>query len=133
MTIDPTNAQTTAYWDNFLSMSGSSVGQDWDRLDQVELIIQAGGGPATDMVLDLIETAPRARDGWLSYLLSGPIEDLWSRSEADQMALVEASGRSGDLAEALAHLKAPSTREPERAAQKSKRPSKRQGNRPKHP
>jgi hypothetical protein len=84
-------------------------------------------------VLELIETAPRDRDGWLSYLLSRPIEDLWRRSEEDQLALVEASGGSADLAEALAHLNAPSTREPERAARKTKRPSKRQGIRPKHP
>ena len=133
MTTDPTSALTTAYWDNFLTMSTSSLGRDWDRLDQVEQIFRAGGRPATDMVLELIETAPRDHDGWLSYLLSGPIEDLWSRSEADQAALLEASGRSADLAEALAHLNPPSTGDPERAARKSKRPSKRQGNRPKHP
>lgn len=133
MTADPTSALTTAYWDNFLTMSSSSLGRDWDRLDQVEQIIRAGGRPATDMVLELIETAPRDHDGWLSYLLSGPIEDLWSRSEADQIALAEASGGSADLAEALAHVNASSTREPERAVRKTKRPSKRQSNRPKHP
>jgi hypothetical protein len=133
VTTDPTSALTTAYWDNFLTVSSSSLGRDWDRLDQVEEIIRGGGRSATDLVVDLIETAPRDRDGWLSYLLSGPIEDLWNRSEVDQLALVEASSRSADLAEALAHLDAPSTPEPGRAARKTKRPSKRQGNRPNHP
>ena len=133
MTIDATSALTTAYWDNFLTMSSSSLGRDWERLDQVEQIIRAGGRPATDMVLELIATAPRGRDGWLSYLLSGPIEVLWSRSEADQAALVEASAQSADLAEALTYLNTPTTGDAERGASKTKRPSKRQGHRPRHP
>ena len=133
MTSDAVAALTTAYWDNFLNTSSSILGRDWDRLDEVDKIVSAGGRPAIDMVLHLIETAPRDRDGWLSYLLAGPIEDLWGRSEADQMSLVEASAQSAELAEALAYLYAPSVPEPERAARRTKRPSKRQGNRPRHP
>ena len=133
MTSDAVAALSTAYWDDFLNTSISILARDRERLDEVDKILSAGGRPAIDMVLHLIETAPRDRDGWLSYLLAGPIEDLWSRSEADQLSLVEASAQSGELAEALDYLNAPSIREPERAARKTNRPSKRQGNRPRHP
>ena len=133
MTIDPTSALTTAYWDNFLSMSGSSVGRDWDRLDQVEQIVRAGGGSATDMVLDLIETAPAPATG-------GSPTCFPDRSKTYGVAARPIRWPSsrpvvGPLhwPRRWLHLNAPSTREPERAARKAKRPSKRQGNRPKHP
>jgi hypothetical protein len=55
-------------------------------------------------LLRLIVTAPRDRDGWLSYLLVGPIELMWQRV-TDQRRLVEASAQSGELTEALSYLK----------------------------
>ena len=71
MTGDSTGVLTTAYWDNFTNPSLSTQEMDWERLDQVESILETGGKPAISLVLHLIETAPRDRDGWLSYLLDG--------------------------------------------------------------
>ena len=72
MTSDAVAALTTAYWDNFLNTSSSILRRDWERLDEVDRIFGAGGRPAIDMVLHLIETAPRDRDGWLSYRPRNP-------------------------------------------------------------
>jgi hypothetical protein len=57
----------------------------------------------------------------------------WSRSDADQRGVVEASAQSSDQAEARTYLNAPSTREPQRAVRTPKRPSKRQRDLPNHP
>ena len=103
-----------------------------ERLDQVESILETGGKLAISLVLHLIETAPRDRDGWLSYLLTGPIDDLWRRSDLDQHALVEASAQSDELAEALSYLTDTTPNEPAPTTRRAKRPSKRQGNRPRH-
>ena len=93
----------SAFWDNFLNESASSLGRDWERLDEAEGVFRSGGQPAVDLLLRLIDTAPRDRDGWLSYLLTGPIEQMWQR-DTDQRRLVAASAGCDDLAEALSYL-----------------------------
>jgi hypothetical protein len=103
VTTEALDALAAAYWDNFLNESASSLGRDWTRLDEADGIFESGGQPAIDLLLRLIVTAPRDRDGWLSYLLVGPIELMWQR-DTDQRRLVEASAQSGELAEALSYL-----------------------------
>jgi hypothetical protein len=106
VTSDVLDAMAAAFWGNFLNEGESSLGRDWERLGEADRVFESGGQTAVDLLLRLIDTAPRDRDGWLSYLLTGPIELMWQR-DADQRRLVEASARSGELAEALSYLERP--------------------------
>ncbi len=90
MAHDSTDLLTAAYWDNFANPNRSSKDMDWEQLDQVESVLAAGGSAAIDLLLRLIKAAPREQEAWLSYLLTGPIEGLWNRSDLGWRALVGA-------------------------------------------
>jgi hypothetical protein len=92
-----------AYWSHFLAGPDSDTGSEaWEAADGR----CSSGNPAEiSLLVELVRTAPSDADGWLSYLLAGPLSDLWrATTDAGRTALIGASRSHEALKEACDSL-----------------------------
>jgi hypothetical protein len=92
-----------AYWAHFLAGSDSDTGfEAWEAVDDR---CSSGDSAEISLLVELVRAAPRDADGWLSYLLTGPLSDFWrATTDAGRTALISASRSDEALKEACDSL-----------------------------
>lgn len=92
-----------AYWAHFLAAPDSDYAfEAWEEVDDR---CSSGDPSEISLLVELVRTAPRDAEGWLSYVLTGPLSDFWrSTTDAGRAALIDAGRHDEALKEACNSL-----------------------------